>query len=145
MDSLLLIFYCNDNCYVRYHKKKNTTKVPYFNMSLHYTCCSSCIKAWRWIALIQNMWPKPTEQNISCVLTKRLSFIPLLNHKEMWCQKCRLHSSGQGPMADFANRVMKLWWRISWLTGKNINLKKGLGGGDWIIHGKSQIQRAIIL
>jgi len=48
---------------------KNTMKVPYVNISVHYTCYLSCIRAWWWTDSIQYTWPKPTNENISCVLT----------------------------------------------------------------------------
>ena len=54
---------------------KNTTKVTYVDISLHYTCYLSCIWAWWSTDSIQYTQPKPMNENISCVLTDvHLSF-----------------------------------------------------------------------
>ena len=54
---------------------KNTTKVPTVDISLHYTCYLSCIRAWWSADSIQYTEPKPMNENIpSCVLTDVASF-----------------------------------------------------------------------
>ena len=73
---------------------KNTTKTPYVDMSLHYTCCVSRIRVWRWIDLIRNIKQKTGKENISCVLTEDLLFSLYWVYNTMGCVLLRIECSG---------------------------------------------------
>ena len=62
-------------------------------MSLHYTCCVSCIRALTWIDLIRNMQPKPMKENIISVLTEDLFFFLYLIYNAVVCVLLRIECS----------------------------------------------------
>jgi len=99
---------------------------------LHYTCYLSCIRTWWWTDSIQYILPKPTNENICCVLTDVSFFRPLLQLSLYWeCKRDELliimvmvnfipeplycqGSSSQYPLnrwLEWASEAVWIFWR----------------------------------